>query len=203
MSHNAESIPAIALNAMPPVCRTDRACRSHQMRSACIGSCPTIISARRSTIAAIGPGEPQSVQSPHPTRPSSLVSILTNVQGRKPPSTMKVLTPVMRRATVRSQESGCRDDSKRPLPSPSPLRGRGETKAGATGVNRCATVCFRGAGVVQTGAGPRPDSEWIGFERSKCACWVMRAGHGSSRPIVRDDGWRGVPVWRASSLATG
>jgi len=39
-------------------------------------------------MAAIGRGEPQSVQSPQPTTPSSLVSILTKVHGRKPPSTM-------------------------------------------------------------------------------------------------------------------
>jgi len=37
------------------------------------------------------------VQSPQPTRPSSLVSILTNVHGLKPPSTMNVRTLVILR----------------------------------------------------------------------------------------------------------
>ena len=64
------------------------------MRSACIGSRPMMNSAIRSTIAATGFGEPQSVQSPQPTVPS-LVSIFTNVHGRNPPSTMNVRTPVM------------------------------------------------------------------------------------------------------------
>jgi hypothetical protein len=96
MSQSAESMPAIAFQAMPPVWRTDMACSSHQISSACIGSRPTIVSASRSTIVTMGFGEPQSVQSPQPTTPSSLVSILTKVHGRKPPSTMKVRTLVIR-----------------------------------------------------------------------------------------------------------
>ena len=81
---------------MPPVWRTEKADSSHQIASLAMGSLPIIRSAYRSTVAATGPGEPQSVQSPHPTRPGSLVSIFTKVQGRKPPSTMYVLTLVIR-----------------------------------------------------------------------------------------------------------
>src|SRR5689334_7851363 len=113
-------MPDIALDAMPPVWRTDIASRSHQIRSACIGSRPTISSAIRSTIAATGRGEPQSVQSPHPTVPS-LVSILTNVHGRNPPSTMNVRTPVIFNTLVpflallesKTLENGPAKDAKR------------------------------------------------------------------------------------------
>src|SRR4051812_21410767 len=69
---------------------------------------------------------------------------------------------------------------------------------GADGAKRGAKRVFRGAGVAQSGAEPRPDSEYIGFERAKSALWgrgllfdgAVVAGTGP--PGLA--GWRGVPV---------
>src|SRR5439155_11499658 len=85
MSHNASSMPAIALWETPPLFWRTRRSMSQYRRSTGRGSCPTRRSARSRTQPAIPCGLRLSLHSPQPTRPLS-VSMRTNVHGRQPPS---------------------------------------------------------------------------------------------------------------------
>src|SRR5215472_7988798 len=100
MSHNASSMPAMALKDTPPkFCRVARS-MSQYRRSTGRGSWPTSRGTRSRTLPAMPYGLRLSLHSPQPTRPVS-VSMRTKVHGRQPPSACSASTRAIFMETLR------------------------------------------------------------------------------------------------------